>query len=229
MTRVLLVDDDVEFLSLLVKYLSTKDFDIDTANDGAEALQKIRSGDSQYDVIVLDVMLPMLDGFGVLQRLRESSTTPVIMLTARGDESDRIDGLDMGADDYLAKPCNPRELVARIRAILRRSQQKSATAHSPINVGDIEILPGSRSVKQNGETVDLTSTEYILLETLAREAGSVIDKGVLAETVLGRKLTMFDRSIDMHVSNLRKKLGPNVNGSARIKTIRGQGYLYVTS
>ena len=228
MTRVLLVDDDEEFLALLVEYLARKDFDIDTAKDGAEALQKILARDAAYDVIVLDVMLPKLDGFGVLQRMRGESATPVIMLTARGDESDRIDGLDMGADDYLAKPCNPRELVARVRAILRRSQNDSANTNNPIVVGDVSITPGSRTVQQSGETVDLTSTEYILLETLARSAGHVIDKGVLAETVLGRKLTMFDRSIDMHISNLRKKLGSNPNGSARIKTIRGQGYLYAS-
>ncbi len=228
MTRVLLVDDDNELLGLLVEYLSSKEFDIDTAKDGAEALQKILARDAQYDVIVLDVMMPKLDGFDVLQRLRTECSTPVIMLTARGDELDRIEGLDMGADDYLAKPCNPRELVARIRAILRRSRSDTATSKSPISVGDVEISPGARSVKQSGETVNLTSTEYILLETLARSAGDVIDKGVLAETVLGRKLTMFDRSIDMHISNLRKKLGPNPNGTARIKTIRGQGYLYVS-
>jgi DNA-binding response OmpR family regulator len=172
-------------------------------------------------------MLPKLNGFDVLSRLRLQCTTPVIMLTARGDETDRIDGLEMGADDYLAKPCNPRELVARMRAILRRSGEDVVRSTGRLVVGDVEIIPGSRSVLQSDELVSLTSTEYILLETLARSAGKVIDKGLLAETVLGRKLTMFDRSIDMHISNLRKKLGPNPNDTARIKTIRGQGYLYV--
>ena len=227
MTRILLVDDDDELVDLLAEYLSSEGFNVQSAGDGKMALRMVGQRDNAYDVIVLDVMLPKLDGFGVLKRLRESCNTPVIMLTARGEEDDRIDGLDMGADDYLPKPCNPREVAARVRAILRRSQSQPVGSKEIIQIGDLEIEPGARSVKKAGEPVNLTSTEFSVLECLARSAGKVVAKDDLAEITLGRELTLFDRSMDMHISNLRKKLGMDLEGKVRIKTVRGQGYLYV--
>jgi two-component system response regulator CpxR len=184
--------------------------------------------------MVLDVMMPRLNGFDVLRELRRNSLMPVLMLTARGEDVDSIVGLELGADDYLPKPCNPRVLVARIRAILRRAQaqtQASEEANSPdtVKLGDLEIQTGSRNVVLAGKNIAMTSTEYSVLEVLLREAGHVVSKAVLAERALGRELTRHDRSIDMHVSSLRKKLGPIANGEERIKTVRGVGYQYTHS
>lgn len=229
MTKILLVDDDNELVDLLTEYLSSEGFDVASAEDGNLALRMIGSNSSAYDVIVLDVMLPKMDGFDVLNRLRSNCNTPVIMLTARGDEVDRIDGLESGADDYLPKPCNPRELVARVRAILRRTQSDSVSSKNIIRIGDLEIAPSSRTVVMSGQEVILTSTEYSVLENLAESAGEIVSKDDLAMSALGRKLTLYDRSLDMHISNLRKKLGPDSAGNERIKTIRGRGYLYVLS
>ena len=228
MSRVLLVDDDVELCEMLVEYLAPEGFAVDVAHDGESGMQLALSG--RYDVVVLDIMLPGINGLEVLRRIRTASQTPVLMLTARGEDVDRIIGLEMGSDDYLAKPCNPRELVARLRAILRRSQQaRIATTertHEILCVGDLEVHPASRRVVRSGETLELTSTEYNLLEVLVRNVGQVVTKEDLSQEALGRKLARYDRSIDMHVSKLRRKLGLSPDGQPLIQTVRGIGYQF---
>ena len=181
-------------------------------------------------LVVLDVMLPGLNGFEVLRRIRNKSRIPVLLLTARGEDVDRIVGLEIGADDYLPKPFNPRELVARIRAILRRTRtaEKPGAGQPPeiLLVGDIELDPATRTVRQNGNPVELTSVEFNLLEVLLREAGRVVSRERLVDTVLSRKFSPFDRSIDMHVSKIRRKLGDSDTGTDHIKTVRGVGYIF---
>jgi two-component system, OmpR family, response regulator CpxR len=225
--RVLVVDDDVELCGLVGEYLDAEGLEVDCVHDGKRGLERALSG--EHVLVVLDVMLPGLNGFDVLRRLRESSRIPVLLLTARGEDVDRIVGLEIGADDYLPKPFNPRELVARIRAILRRTrtpEQAGGVVPEVIRVGDVELDPATRSVRRAGEPVDLTSVEFSLLEALLREAGRVVTREQLAETVLSRKFTPFDRSIDMHVSKVRKKLGDSDDGAEHIKTVRGVGYIF---
>ncbi len=183
----------------------------------------------EYDMVILDVMLPKMNGFDVLRNLREESKLPVIMLTARGDDMERIVGLEIGADDYLPKPFNPRELAARLRAILRRSApdpEETDGTNEKIDVDGIQLSPASRSVIRDGEDVNLTSVEFGLLHELLKEAGKIVKKDDLSEHVLERQLSPYDRSLDMHISNLRKKLGVRGDGSERIKTIRSVGYIY---
>lgn len=229
MNCILLADDDVELCELLKQYLEIEGFEVGIALDGETALSAALTGD--YELIVLDVMMPRRNGFDVLRELRKSSLMPVLMLTARGEDVDSVVGLELGADDYLPKPCSPRVLVAHIRAILRRAQTQASNdegMESPesIKLGDLEIQTGSRSILLDGKAVAMTSTEYNVLEILLREAGHVVSKTELSERALGRELTRYDRSIDMHVSSLRKKLGPLADGKERIKTIRGVGYQY---
>jgi two-component system, OmpR family, response regulator CpxR len=225
MDRVLIVDDDVELCELVTEYLEPEGFSIEAVHDGETGLQRALSG--EHVLIVLDVMLPRMNGLDVLRRLRGQSQTPVIILTARGDDVDRIVGLEIGADDYLPKPFNPRELVARIRAILRRSQPTpDSETPQKISVGDVALDPASRTVRRAGESVELTSVEFSLLEILLRSAGQVVTREQIAEEVLDRKFMAYDRSIDMHVSKVRRKLGPQPGGDERIKTIRGVGYIY---
>ena len=229
--RILLADDDTELCAMLVEYLERDGFHVDLAHDGTAALEKARSGD--HDLVVLDIMMPEMSGLDVLRELREDSQIPVLILTARGDDVDSVVGLELGADDYLAKPCNPRVLVARIRAILRRADSQHglsdfASTATPLNIGDIELFQSSRKVLLNGKPVSMTSTEFGVLAELLGHAGMVVSKADLSKQVLGRELSRYDRSLDMHVSNLRKKLGPRPDGDDRIKTIRGVGYLYVT-
>jgi len=227
MHRILLADDDVELADMLVDYLSQEGFEVDTAYDGQTALHKALA--HHYELIILDVMMPELNGFDVLRQLRTQSQVPVLMLTARGEDVDSIVGLEIGADDYLAKPCNPRVLVAHMRAILRRSEQgtaNSATTADILTIGDIELQRGARRVLINHQPITMTSTEYCVLEVLLEEAGRVVSKQDLSARALGRELNLYDRSLDMHVSNLRKKLGPLADGEERIKTIRGVGYQY---
>ncbi len=221
MAEVLLVDDDVELLEMLGDYLRGEGFHITTAHDGAEGLLQALSG--RYAVMVLDVMMPGLSGTEVLRRLRTTSTLPVIMLTAKGDDMDRIVGLELGADDYVAKPCQPRELAARLRAILRRIQPQGQEA-LVIQVGSLRILPAERKVEWAGQLVEMTSTEFNLLEMLARHAGSPVSKADLSEQALGRPLTRFDRSIDVHLSSIRHKLGNLPDGRSCIQTLYRQGY-----
>lgn len=226
MNKVLIIDDDEELCELVSEYLSVEGFDADSVNDGETGLKRALSGD--YEMAILDVMLPKMDGFEVLRNLRRESNLPVIMLTARGDDMERIVGLEIGADDYLAKPFNPRELAARLRAILRRTAEpaNSDQAGETVELDDISISSSSRVSTLAGKELNLTSVEFELLFELLRNAGKVVRKEDLSEAVLDRKLSPFDRSLDMHISNLRKKLGNRSDGSVRIKTIRSVGYIY---
>lgn len=224
MTAILLIDDDVELCELVSEYLGGEGFAIDVAYDGTAGLDRALGGG--HELIILDVMLPGLTGFEVLRRLREASSVPVLMLTARGEEVDRIVGLEMGADDYLAKPFNPRELAARIRAVLRRAQAAPETGERLV-VNDLVVDLGTRSVTVDGAEIELTGVEFSLLESLARSAGNVVSRDELSRAALYRRASAFDRSLDVHISNLRRKLGPSEDGGARIKTVRGVGYQYV--
>ncbi|HEY1272848.1 MAG TPA: response regulator transcription factor [Terriglobales bacterium] len=226
MDHILVIDDDVELCSLVAEYLASEGFRTEAVHDGERGLEVAAHGD--YILIVLDVMLPGINGFEVLRRLRATSRVPVLLLTARGEDVDRIVGLEIGADDYLPKPFNPRELVARIRAILRRTKDEKGAPPVPavIRVGDIELDPATRTVLQAGKAVELTSVEFSLLEVLLRDAGRVVTRERLATLVLSRKFSPFDRSIDMHVSKVRKKLGDTDGGSEYIKTVRGVGYIF---
>jgi two-component system response regulator CpxR len=228
MDRILVIDDDVELCALVGEYLEPEGFQIESVYDGNRGLERALSGD--HRLVVLDVMLPGMNGFDVLRKIRNTSRIPVLLLTARGEDVDRIVGLEIGADDYLPKPFNPRELVARIRAVLRRSQagEKTAGAAIPdiLHVGDIELDPATRTVRHHGQPVELTSVEFNLLHVLLREAGRVVTRERLVDEVLSRKFSPFDRSIDMHVSKVRKKLGDTDNGADHIKTVRGVGYIF---
>ena len=226
MNKILIIDDDEELCELVAEYLTVEGFETKAVHDGQTGLETAMEGD--YDMAVLDVMLPKMNGFDVLRNLRAESKLPVLMLTARGDDMERIVGLEIGADDYLAKPFNPRELVARLRAILRRTEQPAAEDKSleKVAVGDLELSRSSRTAWIEGNEVLLTSVEFDLLSNLVDEAGHVVRKDDLSEAVLERKLSPYDRSLDMHISNLRKKLGARADGSDRIKTIRSVGYIY---
>ncbi len=230
MQKILIVDDDIELCELLTDYLSQEGFDITCVHDGEQAALSVKQ--DNYDLMVLDVMLPKKNGFEVLKEVSYLQKTPVLMLTAKGDEVDRILGLEMGADDYLSKPCNPRELSARIRSIIRRAQ-----AMPPQFTGDnqakdfvfqdLKLLVTRREVVVAEEQIELTGTEFHILQMLLDSAGSLVTREHISEQCLGRKLAAFDRSIDMHISHLRKKLGTAPDGQERIKTIRGVGYQYV--
>ncbi|HEX8097932.1 MAG TPA: response regulator transcription factor [Pyrinomonadaceae bacterium] len=230
MERILVIDDDVALCELVAEYLGPLGFALEFAHDGESGVERALAGD--YSIVVLDVMLPGANGLEVLRRVRSRSNIPVLMLTARGDDVDRIVGLEIGADDYLGKPFNPRELAARIRAILRRTrpdEEHEDAAQKTISVGDVEVDTGTRAVRRAGEAVELTAVEYDLLERLLRGAGQIIKRDELVRDVLGRSLSPFDRSLDMHISNLRKKLGHTVGEVERIKTVRGVGYIYTKS
>lgn len=232
MFRILLIDDDEELCELVSEYLTVEGFTVEAVHDGESGLRKAAA--RAHDLIILDVMLPKKNGFDVLRDLRhaQENQIPVLMLTARGDDMERIVGLEIGADDYLAKPFNPRELVARLRAILRRTQNSSATAEDApaaekIQIDDVEVSLAARSARREGEDLNLTSVEFDLLAELLKNAGKVVKKEDLNLKVLGRRLSPFDRSLDMHISNLRKKLGTRGDGGEeRIKTIRSVGYIY---
>lgn len=224
MTSVLLVDDDTELSKLLEEYLQSEQLTLESAHDGPSGLEKALS--NHPAVVVLDVMLPGMSGLDVLKQLRQKSSVPVLMLTARGSELDRILGLELGADDYLAKPFNPRELVARLRAILRRTSGNSAAGH-PIHLADLELHPESRSVTCGGRPVSLTGAEFDLLHAFLRNPGKIISREDLTQAALGRPMSPMDRSIDVHVSNLRRKLGSYDGDQERIKAIRGSGYVYL--
>jgi len=226
MNRVLIIDDDEELCELVSEYLNVEGFETECVHDGETGLKRASSGD--YDMAILDVMLPKMNGFEVLRNLRQDSELPVLMLTARGEDMERIVGLEIGADDYLPKPFNPRELVARLRAILRRVGKGEGEEGVPerIQVDDLEVSAAGRSARLNGNEIGLTSVEFDLLLALVRDAGKIVKKEDLSEKVLERSLSPYDRSLDMHVSNLRKKLGPRGDGGERIKTVRSVGYIY---
>jgi two-component system response regulator CpxR len=219
--HILLVDDDAELCSLLGQFLQREGFTVGCEHEGNRGLE--RALESGNDLVVLDVMLPGIDGFEILRRLRRQSSVPVIMLTARGEDVDRIVGLELGADDYLPKPFNPRELVARMRAVLRRYEPRAAGASARIEVNGVAVDPGTREAWSRGKRVDLTTFEFDILEMLMRSAGRVLSRDALMESFYNRKATPFDRSIDMHISHLRRKLE---GGDALIKTIRGVGYQF---
>jgi two-component system, OmpR family, response regulator CpxR len=220
---ILLVDDDVQLCSSLKRLLSMDGFDVKAVHDGESGVRLALEG--KYQLVILDVMLPGGDGRKVLRRVRLGSEVPVIMLTARGDEADRIAGLERGADDYLPKPFNPRELVARMRAVLRR--KSASSVQEVFRIGDLEIDCAQRKVVRDGEEIDLTGAEFDILLLLVRSVGKVLSRDEIAEAALGRPIGFFDRSIDNHISNLRKKLGSQVGGVERIRNVRGAGYVYI--
>ena len=216
MTRILMADDDEEFCALMVDYLADQGFAVETVHDGAAAVARAGEG---FDALLLDVMMPKKDGFEALREIRARYHLPILMLTARGEDVDRIVGLEMGADDYLRKPANPRELVARLRAILRRSQPAQASTDADIELDDLQVSRARREAWYRGQPLALTSIEFEVLAALAAVAGSPLDRDSLSEQALGRRWLPGDRSLDMHIVSLRKKLG-----SERIKTVRGRGY-----
>ncbi|MFZ5462895.1 MAG: response regulator [Pseudomonadota bacterium] len=227
MTRVLLVDDDIELTGMLAEYLGREGFDVTAVHDGESGAARALSGN--YDIAVLDVMLPRVNGVEALRRIRLHSRVPVLMLTARGDDVDRVVGLELGADDYVPKPCTPRELVARLRAILRRTGPAAMAdaAGEPLRAGPLVLWPARREAQWAGRPLPLTSAEFNLLEVLARHAGRVVSKAELSEQGLGRPLARFDRSIDVHLSSIRHKLGSRADGQPWIRTVRGMGYQLV--
>ena len=223
MSRILLVDDDNLLTELLTEYLTAEGLDVHSVPDGEAGVQEILS--AQYDVVVLDSMMPKMNGLDVLKTVRAQSKIPIIMLTAKGDDIDRIIGLEMGADDYVPKPCQPRELLARINAILRRTQSQAEGNNSPnvIAVSGVTLYPTKRQASIGEAPLELTSTEFNLLEVLMRHAGQVVSKETLSLEALDRKLAKYDRSIDVHISSIRHKLGD----ASLIQTVRGLGYLFV--
>lgn len=227
MHKILLIDDDIALSDLLADYLVQQQFEVTVANTPERGLSLLKQVD--YHLLLLDVMMPNIDGFEALRQLRQFSSIPVIMLTAKGDDYDKILGLELGADDYLAKPFNHRELLARIKALIRRlDTQLGFGGTKVINLHGISIDESSHSVNVQGTDVLMTGTEFHMLAHLAKQAGTLVTKEALSEIVLGRKLAPFDRSLDMHVSNIRKKLAQqDVNDV--IKTVRGNGYMMVAT
>ncbi|MRI32045.1 DNA-binding response regulator [Endozoicomonas sp. OPT23] len=224
--EILLIDDDIELCELLIEYLATEGYSVNAVHDGEAGVHAALSG--EYNLVLLDVTLPKLNGFDVLKKVRQTSDIPVLMLTARGDDVDRIIGLEFGADDYLPKPYNHRELVARIKAILRRGRTPAAdTEQRVLSIDDINLNLANREAMIGGEILELTATEFMVLKALIEKAGELISRDDLTQIALNRRLTLYDRAIDMHVSNVRKKIGVRPDGSPRIKTVRGAGYFYI--
>ncbi|WP_342114678.1 response regulator transcription factor [Pseudoduganella sp. OTU4001] len=222
MNKVLLIDDDVELVDMFQEYLVQEGFEVTTAHDGETGAAAALTG--LYAIAVLDVMMPRMNGLETLRRIRAVSRMPILMLTARGDDTDRIVGLELGADDYVTKPCTPRELTARIRAILRRTQAVPDTGTGPLMVGQLSMWPEQRRAAWAGMPLDLTSTEFNLLEVLARNAGKPVSKNILSEQGLGRPMARFDRNIDVHMSSLRHKLGTIADGRSCLQTVYRLGY-----
>ncbi|EGI75162.1 response regulator [Pseudoalteromonas sp. B28] len=225
--KLLMIDDDTGLCELLSEYLTAQGFEIQSVHDGEQGLKLAQAND--YALILLDVMLPTLDGFEVLKQLRQTKLTPVIMLTAKGEDFDRIFGLELGADDYIPKPFNHRELLARVKAITRRIEHINSlnvATTSKLLVNGITVNLAAREASIDGSTLTLTGTEYEILTLLCKNAGEVVSKEQISEEVLGRRLASFDRSIDMHVSNIRKKIAEHIPGE-RIKTMRGTGYVFI--
>jgi DNA-binding response OmpR family regulator len=224
---VLLVDDDHELTSMLAQYLEGEGFDVQAVHDGELGAREAVGGG--YAIVVMDIMMPRLSGIEALGRIRAQSTVPILMLTARGDNVDRIEGLDMGADDYVPKPCTPGELVARIRAILRRVDGRAAApapiqASAVLQAGALTLSPASRRALWFGAPLELTGTEYSLIEVLARHVGRLVSKDDISQEAFGRPLARFDRRIDVHISSIRQKLGSRDDGQSWIESVRGLGY-----
>ncbi|WP_373777571.1 response regulator [Glaesserella sp.] len=236
MPKILLVDDDVDLTELLAELLSLEGFDVHTVHNGQEALDELEL--QSYELVLLDVMMPVLNGIETLKQIRQKYVTPVLMLSARDDEIDRVLGLELGADDYLPKPFNDRELVARIKAILRRTSVVKTAGDSPLEhseddrkllqFGGVELHPGRQQAMFEGRDLDLTGTEFALLQILMRNPGQILSRELLSLEILGKRLTPYDRAIDMHISNLRKKLPERNDDLPWFKTLRGRGYLLVT-
>ncbi|WP_203140833.1 response regulator transcription factor [Marinobacter mangrovi] len=228
MKNVLLIDDDCDLTAMLANFLSSEGFKVKAVHTGEEGEAEIFTG--HYDIVVLDIMLPTITGIEILRRVRARSDIPVLLLTARGDNVDRIAGLDLGADDYVPKPSSPGELVARLRAILRRTgrDQNTGTDRAAIKAGRLTVWPARRKIEWQGQPLNLTNTEFNLLEELASQAGRLVSKDDLSSNALGRPLTRFDRRIDVHISSIRQKLGQRDDGDSWIQTVRGQGYVLVT-
>lgn len=228
MDRVLIIDDDPELCALVRECLGEEGLIVESVHDGKHGLERSLSG--KYDIVVLDVVLPGMGGMHVLQKLRATSRVGVLMLSARGNEVDRILGLEYGADDYLPKPFNPRELVARVRAVLRRlkpgAQEYGSWTPEHLELGDVALDRGTRTCRRSGEIIDLTTIEFDLLEVLMKAGGRVLPREALFRTALDREFSPFDRSVDVHVGHLRKKLGLLPDGTQRIRTVRNVGYLY---
>lgn len=225
MISVLLVDDDQELTGMLGQYLEREGFQVTAVSTGEDGEIQALSG--VHDIVVLDVMLPQLSGIEVLRRIRAVSQVPVLLLTARGDNIDRITGLELGADDYVPKPSSPGELVARLRAILRRVHRADLPATEVIKTGQLVLWPGKRQALWNDVRLEVTSTEFSLLEELARNAGQVVSRQDLSLNGLGCPLTRYDRRIDVHISSIRQKLGPRLDNTAWIQSVRGLGYLLI--
>jgi two-component system response regulator CpxR len=224
--KLLLIDDDQELSELLSEFLTSEGFSLTCCFDGVSGLEQAKTND--YDLILLDVMMPGLNGFEVLKALGGKHLTPILMLTAKGDDSDRVLGLELGADDYLSKPYNPKELLARIKAILRRVDILTNTSKSqPLDINGIELSPASREVSCLGQQVLLTGTEFEMLHLLMENLDTIVSKEKLSEQVLNRPLMAFDRSIDMHISNIRRKFQQH-SPAEKIKTIRGVGYVFMS-
>ena len=221
--RALLIDDDARLADLLLDYLGDHDVALESAKDGQSGLDALARG--TYDVVLLDVMMPGMDGLEVLRRLRAKSTIPVIMLTARGEEADRVVGLEIGADDYVSKPFSPRELLARIRAVLRRAQPEAQSER--IVLGGVEVDVGARTARVDGALVDLTGLELDLLVALMRRPGRVVPRDALLSEAGREDVTVSERTVDVHISHLRKKLGDDPRSPSRIRTVRGVGYVFV--
>ena len=227
MDKILLVDDDVELVEMLKEYIEQESFTVTTAHNGEVGLAVIKAAQFDFDLVVLDVMMPIMNGIETLRQIRQTSHLPVIMLTAKGDDADRIVGLELGADDYVPKPCTPRELVARIRAILRRAKPQVAQHAKTITLNELTLMPEQRRVEWAGKPLLLTSTEFNLLEVLVEQAGSVVSKQTLSELALGRAMTKFDRNIDVHMSSVRQKLSAMAGGRQMIQTVYRLGYQYI--
>jgi len=225
--KILLIDDDVSLAHMLEDYLQGEGFDVLTLHDGNTAIAEISSG--AYGIVILDIMMPRMSGLELLRQIRACSQIPVLMLTAKGDDADRITGLELGADDYVPKPCTPRELTARVRAILRRTHAFSTAGalESTYFVGPLRLWPGQRKAEWDGQPIPLTSTEFSLLEVLVRNAGHPVSKNELSEQGLGRSLARYDRHIDVHISSLRRKLGQTKDGTPCLRTVYRIGYQFV--
>lgn len=227
--KILIIDDDKKLCRLVADYLAPMGYDVDAAHNGSDGLEKIRVND--FDAVILGVMMPRMDGFEVLKRLRTTSDIPVLMLTARGEETDRIVGLEMGADDYLPKTFSSHKLLARLRAVTRRyraTQRRAASqnANERLVFGDLEIDPGARTARLGSKTLNLTPIEYELLARLARSRGRVLTRDQLLDAVAGRSYEVFDRSVDVHISSLRRKLGEDPRNPTYIQTVRAAGYMF---
>ena len=221
--KVLIIDDDAALSAMLTEFLSSEGFEVEAVQQGRAGVTAALSG--RYAAVLLDIMLPGMSGTEVLRQIRQQSQAPVIMLTAKGDDIDRVVGLEMGADDYISKPFNPRELLARIKAVLRRTTaNQSAPARETVSFGDLALTPATRQVTWRGEGMDLTVTEFNLLELLLRSAGELVTKDTLTEKALGRRRTSYDRSVDVHIGNLRRKLTAATSGKVEIHTVRSLGY-----